>query len=149
MKRQDQLTHEFVEFIPDQLQQGTVYISIPYATVVHKCCCGCGREVVTPLSPTTGWKLIFDGETISLDPSIGNWNLPCQSHYWIRQNRVLWVPKRSKREINSGKTQDNMVMDKYYNGESSPVPQTIITKTEGTNINKPLENLWQRIKKKF
>jgi Family of unknown function (DUF6527) len=33
------------------------------------CCCGCGEKVVTPLRPTD-WKLIFDGKTISLDPSL-------------------------------------------------------------------------------
>ena len=67
MKRQEHLSHEFVEFIPDhhQLQDGIVYVSIQYATAVHKCCCGCGEEVVTPLSPTS-WQMTFDGETISL-----------------------------------------------------------------------------------
>ncbi len=40
------LKHEFVEFIPDELKGDTIYVSIPYATVVHKCCCGCGTEVV-------------------------------------------------------------------------------------------------------
>ena len=84
MKRELILRHEFVEFIPDKLADGVVYVSIPYATVAHKCCCGCGMEVVTPLSPTD-WELIFDGESISLDPSIGNWSFDCKSHYWIRQ----------------------------------------------------------------
>jgi hypothetical protein len=62
MKRNQHLTHEFVEFIPDhhQLQDGIVYVSIQYATAVHKCCCGCGEEVVTPLSPTS-WQMTFDG----------------------------------------------------------------------------------------
>jgi hypothetical protein len=52
-----------------------------------KCACGCGKEVVTPLS-ATDWKLIFDGKTVSLDPSIGNWGFPCRSHYWVRNNRM-------------------------------------------------------------
>ncbi len=30
----------------------TLYISIPYVTAAHKCPCGCGEEIVTPLSPT-------------------------------------------------------------------------------------------------
>jgi hypothetical protein len=54
-------------------QQDTIYISIRFATVGHKCCCGCGREVITPLSPTD-WSLTSDGETVSLHPSIGNWS---------------------------------------------------------------------------
>ncbi len=71
MKRETALTHEFVEYIPEHLKDGTVYVSIPFATAAHKCCCGCGKEVVTPLTPTD-WQLTFDGETISLEPSIGN-----------------------------------------------------------------------------
>lgn len=81
------ISHEFVDTIPDHLEDGVVYVSIPYATVVHSCCCGCGHEVVTPLHPLQ-WSLIFDGESISLTPSIGNWSFPCRSHYWIRAGRV-------------------------------------------------------------
>jgi hypothetical protein len=89
MSSGSRLEVKFVEYIPDDLEEETLYISIPYTTAAHKCACGCGEEVVTPLSPT-GWKLIFDGETVSLDPSIGNWSLPCESHYWIRQNQIQW-----------------------------------------------------------
>lgn len=85
--KHERITHEFVEYIPEQLTEGVVYVSIPFRTVVHRCCCGCGLEVVTPLSPTK-WTLSFDGQAISLTPSIGNWSFPCQSHYWIRGNRV-------------------------------------------------------------
>ena len=92
MKPEVVLAHEFVEFIPDELKERTLYISITYCTAVHKCCCGCGREVVTPLSPAS-WQLIFDGKTVSLHPSIGNWSLPCQSHYFITKNNVVWAQK--------------------------------------------------------
>lgn len=84
------MKHKFVEFIPDQLEDGILYVSIVYATVLHKCACGCGNEVVTPLSPSD-WQLTFNGETISLFPSIGNWSFRCRSHYWIRKNKVVWV----------------------------------------------------------
>lgn len=79
------MKHEFVKSVPKNPEKGVIYVSIDYATVIHQCCCGCGREVVTPLSPTD-WQLSFDGQTVSLDPSIGNWSFPCQSHYWIRNN---------------------------------------------------------------
>lgn len=84
------MQHKFVEFIPDKLEDGMLYVSITYATVLHKCGCGCGNEVVTPLSPSD-WQLIFNGETISLFPSIGNWSFPCRSHYWIRNNKIVWA----------------------------------------------------------
>ena len=84
------LKHEFVEFIPEDLEQGTLYISVRFKTGTHLCSCGCGNIVVTPLR-LTDWKLIFDGKTVSLHPSIGNWSFPCQSHYWIRNNRIEWA----------------------------------------------------------
>jgi hypothetical protein len=95
--RQATITPKFVEFIPDQLQEGILYISEKYGTVVHKCCCGCGAEVVTPLTPVD-WQLKKDRKTVTLFPSIGNWNFPCQSHYWIRRNNVEWARSRARPE---------------------------------------------------
>lgn len=113
MRRGKTLTHKFVKFIPDVLMDGTLYVSMQYATAVHKCCCGCGKEVVTPLSPTD-WKLIFDGRTISLDPSIGNWSFECQSHYWIRNNRVRWAAQWSPEEIALGRARDRLAKERYF-----------------------------------
>jgi hypothetical protein len=47
MKRKLVLTHEFVEYIPDDFKDGTIYVSVAFATAAHKCCCGCGNEVIT------------------------------------------------------------------------------------------------------
>lgn len=49
MKPETVLKHEFVEFIPDELEQGTIYVSIRFATASHRCLCGCGNKVVTPI----------------------------------------------------------------------------------------------------
>jgi hypothetical protein len=84
-----QLDHKFVELLPDQLEAGVLYVCMQYATASHKCCCGCGRDVVTPISPTD-WQMTFDGRSISLTPSIGNWSYPCRSHYWIQRSNVMW-----------------------------------------------------------
>jgi hypothetical protein len=118
MKQKEILAHEFVEFVPDVVEKGKLYISIEYATVVHKCCCGCGKEVVTPLSPTD-WKLIFDGKTISLDPSIGNWSFPCRSHYWIRNNRVSWAEDWSQSRISANRAHDRSKKRKYYGADEA------------------------------
>ena len=99
------LTHKFVENVPEVLEDEVLYVSIPYETVIHKCCCGCGNEVVTPLSPA-GWSLIFNGEAISLKPSIGNWSFACKSHYWIKNNRVHWSAKFSQKQIELVKERD-------------------------------------------
>jgi hypothetical protein len=112
------LTHEFVEHLPDELTDGIIYISIPYATVAHKCCCGCGHEVVTPLSPTD-WELTFDGRTVSLDPSIGNWSFPCQSHYWIIRNTVRWSRPWSQKEIEKGRARDRLAKKRYSKTEAT------------------------------
>ena len=92
------LTPRFVESIPEGLEGGVLYVSMTFATAMHLCACGCGREVVTPLSPTD-WKLWFDGEHITLDPSVGNWSFPCRSHYWIRKNGIRWAPSMSETAV--------------------------------------------------
>ena len=112
MKTGIALKHEFVEFIPEYLEQGTLYISIRFATASHLCCCGCGNKVVTPIS-TTDWKLIFNGKTVSLDPSIGNWSFPCQSHYWIRNNRIYWAAQWSQSQIERGRLRDHNAKENY------------------------------------
>jgi hypothetical protein len=113
MKPIARLNHEFVEHIPTDIKTGTLYISVQYSTAVHKCCCGCGNEVVTPLSPTD-WKLIFDGETVSLDPSIGSWSLDCKSHYWIEDGNVRWAPRWSKKQIQDGRARDRRAKKQYF-----------------------------------
>jgi hypothetical protein len=144
MKNLSALTHEFVEFLPDKLEDGKLYISIPYATVTHRCCCGCGNEVVTPLSPTD-WKLIFNGQTISLDPSIGNWSFPCQSHYWVRNNAVRWDHKWSKAKVAAGRAYDHAAKQDYF-GTSNPQPEPMAELTPISEKQKPLLNLWHKLK---
>lgn len=99
------LSHKFVKNVPAALEEGVLYISIEYATAIHKCVCGCGKEVVTPLSPS-GWSLIFNGKGVSLYPSIGNWSFPCQSHYWINDDEVEWAPKWTKEQIQEAQAED-------------------------------------------
>ena len=117
---------------------GVVYVSVTYATAVHKCCSGCGNKVVTPISPTD-WTLIFDRDTISLDPSIGNWSLPCKSHYWIRRNRVEWAPQWTRKQIEAGRAQSKRAKEAYFKSEASREEQT-----EGAYAK---ESIWWVIKK--
>lgn len=145
MKREIILKHEFVEYIPNKLRPGTIYVSIPFATAAHKCCCGCGNEVVTPLSPTD-WKLTIEGQFISLYPSIGNWSFACQSHYWIERNRVRWNRQWSEEEIKAGRALDRRAKQKFFdNIQISHINHT--TKTGGLGEGKSGESLWRRLKK--
>ena len=136
------LKHEFVEYIPAHLMDGTIYVSMTYAVAQHRCCCGCGNKVITPFSPTD-WKLIFDGESISLDPSIGNWNFPCQSHYWITRNRVRWARQWSLEEIEATRVQDQLAKEEYFRSAEKP----IVSRTQGTKAgqSKPRESIWRML----
>lgn len=140
MKPEITLKHEFVDYIPNELNDGIIYVSIAYATVVHKCCCGCGNEVVTPLSPTD-WKLVYDGQSISLKPSIGNWNFDCQSHYWIKRDKVIWASRWSQERINVERAYDSIVKDTYFSG-SKPQPSEVTPVKE-----KSKESLWRKLKR--
>jgi len=113
MNRLNSIKHEFVEFIPSTLDDGIVYVSIEYTTAVHKCCCGCGSKVVTPITPTD-WKLVFNGKAISLYPSIGNWSFACRSHYWIQGNRVAWADEWSQEKIDKVRQSDTAATQRYY-----------------------------------
>lgn len=112
------IQHKFVEFIPNDLDDDVIYVSIDYKTAVHKCVCGCGNKVVTPITPRD-WKLTFDGRTISLYPSIGNWNFECQSHYWITNNKIEHARKWSSYEIDSGRESDRSRQDRFYGNGSN------------------------------
>ena len=135
------LQHKFVEFIPEKVEEGFLYISMEYCTVIHKCVCGCGNEVVTPLSPTD-WRLTFNGKSITLYPSIGNWNFECQSHYWIRNNNVEFAGRWTDREIYLGRENDLERKAKYFEVPDTPKEESITQK-----ISKP--TIWQKISKLF
>jgi hypothetical protein len=148
MRPEMELKPEFVEFIPDELNDRTLYVAAKYRTVVHLCCCGCGRKVVTPLSPAA-WKLTFDGVSITLRPSIGSWNLPCKSHYFINSNRAVWVDAWTQAEVEQGRAAEARERDEYY-AESSHVedssakPVTVAGETprsEGV-----LRRLWRSLR---
>jgi hypothetical protein len=148
MKPEIVLAHEFVEYIPEEVREGTLYISMEYGTAVHKCCCGCGREVVTPLSPT-GWQLTFDGKSVSLYPSIGSWSLPCQSHYFITKNKVVWAPKWAKQQIARGRAAEARAKEEYYAATPAPATEKVTPSAAASAMRKPRESLWTKIKRWF
>jgi hypothetical protein len=96
--RQAELTPVFVDDMPERLEEGRLYVSERHSLAMHLCCCGCREEVVTPLSPAE-WSLTVKNGKASLSPSVGNWGLPCRSHYWVRSNRIDWAGAMSDRQI--------------------------------------------------
>jgi hypothetical protein len=107
------IEHKFVDLIPDKIPYGILFICIRYKTAVHQCVCGCGNEVVTPISPTD-WQISFDGQSVSLHPSIGNWNFPCRSHYWIAHNTVYHSNSWSEEEVKTGREKDQQKKKLFF-----------------------------------
>lgn len=111
--KETQYTPRFVEAMPEDLDSGQLYISIRFRTAAHLCACGCGTKVVTPIKPAK-WALTYDGETVSLWPSIGRWQLPCKSHYIIRRNKVIWARAFSEAEMERVQRRDARDLHDYY-----------------------------------
>jgi hypothetical protein len=88
------ITPEYVERMPEKadMKPGVLYISENFGLAIHLCACdSCGFETVTPLDDgKVGWQMTKDDGRITLSPSIGCFQHPCKSHYWIRQNEVVW-----------------------------------------------------------
>lgn len=159
--RVNNIRPSFVQFIPDHLEDGVLYISERFRTCSHKCCCGCGEEVVTPLSPAE-WRISCEGDLVSLWPSIGNWDYACRSHYVIQRNQVKWAAAMSARQIKSVQQRDaadlaqlvklnNAVktgakMPQHVPLTPSSVSRLVPGKTEAGAIGKPLgliARLWR------
>lgn len=110
--KQQAMRPSFVEFIPKELDDGVLYISERYKIAVHKCASGCGEKVVTPLSPAD-WQVRKSGDLVSLYPSIGNWNFACRSHYWIRENRIVWAASMSSEDVARVQARDRADKARY------------------------------------
>lgn len=138
------LQPQFVEFIPEKLDDGKIYISKTYATAVHKCCCGCGQKVVTPLS-STGWRLTVDRGKVSLYPSIGNWSFPCRSHYWVTRDEIQWSYDFTQREINAARRYDAKMKERYFHSKQLPTDSLAEADDRHREISKQPKNMWQNL----
>lgn len=142
---------QFVDLMPSQLEDGVLYISEKYSTAIHKCCCGCGQKVVTPLS-TAKWQLRRSGDAVTLYPSIGNWNFPCQSHYWIRRNRVEWAGSMTEQQIRRIQERDKRDSQRHIEQVNSHKAMDTLTRAKadqcaGNNKDDSGQyRLWNRLK---
>jgi hypothetical protein len=91
--------------------------------------------------------MTYDGESVSLWPSIGNWNLRCRSLYIIDQGRIKWAESWSEAQVAAERRRDKAAKATYY--ESSPSPEVLVPAPE---VTKPVEqpNRWlSRLSKWF
>ena len=116
-------------------------MSLRYGTALHKCACGCGEEVVTPINPTD-WSIRFDQSGVTLHPSIGNWSFACQSHYWIRRGGIVWAGRMTQKQIERGREFDRQSKEQYF----AEVNRTkgFDQKTQQPGI---LETIWAALKR--
>ena len=68
---------------------------------------------MTPLGPAE-WQLTYDGRTVSLAPSIGNWSFACRSHYWIEGGNVRWARGFSGAEVARVRQKARTRRESYY-----------------------------------
>ncbi|WP_407674570.1 DUF6527 family protein [Parerythrobacter aestuarii] len=113
MIRISEMRVEGVEFMPAELADGVLYVSERFKTAAHRCCCGCGTKTVTPLKPG-GWNLSGTSSAPTLRPSIGNWNLPCRSHYLITNGGVHEALQWSEAEIEAGRARDHALRQQHF-----------------------------------
>lgn len=122
MTKMTHLKHQFVEEIPDEMESGELYITLSFDTMAHLCACGCGQEIVTPISPTD-WSFTYNGRAISIHPSIGNWSHACRSHYVVRSGRIVWAGDWSEEQVEAGRARDRIAKARQFEGTLEPTPQ--------------------------
>ena len=139
---------QLTETIPEDIDEGILYVSLTYWTTAHKCGCGCGQRVVLRLSPKH-WAITLNGESVSMYPSVGNWQLPCRSHYWIEDGRILHARRWSESEIRQNRaitrgmrTPFQTPFSRLY-GSLEPKDSTaIVTRHTAPGLTK--KNRWRR-----
>jgi len=75
--------------------------------------------------------------------------LPCQSHYFITENKVVWVPKWTGKQIAGGRAQEAREKERYYAETQPPVAAGETLSASPLARTKPKESLWQKIKNLF
>jgi hypothetical protein len=111
-----------VKYIPVKLDPGILYVSKEFGAAAHLCACGCGTIVRTPLDR---WSLIETKDGPSLDPSIGNWQESCKSHYWIERGKIRWAPKWTSEQITAGRQREGERLRTRYDELNQERPSKI------------------------
>lgn len=130
------MTHSFklqrVQYMPSKLDPWILYVAEEFRAAAHLCACGCGTIVRTPLDR---WSLTETEAGPSLYPSIGNWQEPCRSHYWIENGELIWAPKWSRERIKAGQREEEERRRKYYDN---------LSRKKGGRLRRLFFNWWKK-----
>ncbi len=102
-----------VHYLPKELEEGFLYVSKEFGVAGHLCPCGCRNKIITPLDPSE-WSFKEIKSKPTLYPSIGNWQLPCKSHYWIINGEIEWSNQWSEEQIKEGSEAEEVKRKLYY-----------------------------------
>lgn len=103
----DRIKLLLVQYLPKELEPGILYVSEEFGVAGHICPCGCGNKIITPLGHIE-WSFKAYGGKPTLYPSIGNWQLPCRSHYWITEGEIEWSYQWTEEQIKEGYRYEEM-----------------------------------------
>ena len=102
-----------VKYMPEVIEPGVLYFAEEFGAAAHLCACGCGTKVRTPIA-VTEWSIGDEPGGVSLTPSVGNWQHPCRSHYWITDGEVIWCGQWSDDEILMGRQHEADRREQHY-----------------------------------
>lgn len=113
MPKIERLRLERVHYMPKVLEPGLLYVSEEFGAAAHLCACGCGAKIRTPLAPTE-WTFKDTSDGPSLSPSVGNWQKPCRSHYWIWRGEVEWHGDWTESQVQAGRRGEEQRRKAYF-----------------------------------
>jgi len=112
MNRISHFEPKFVELMPQVLESGILYVSTTYLLMVHLCACGCKEKVVLPIHPKQ-WRFTYNGDDVTVHPSVGNIETDCNSHYWITSGDVEWSANISSTEAVRKRARDQQETSRH------------------------------------
>ena len=102
-----------VDLMPAQLDSGVLYYSEKYKIAIHLCACGCGTKIKTPIHPAA-WSVVETSDGPTLNPSVGNWQEECKSHYVIERGEAIPYRRWSHEEITEGRRAEQERREQYF-----------------------------------
>jgi len=89
-ERLNEIELEYVHYMPKKLEHGILYVSKEFGCAQHLCACGCNNKVHTPIDGAYKWDFTDNEGKATLHPSIGSFQIPCKSHYIIKDGKINW-----------------------------------------------------------